>query len=311
MAQMIWDRTRSISNNTLGVLDSLVDAMAKLPEQRVILLTSGGFLTGIQETDLDLLMTKALHAEVVINTLDARGLFYVGPRASQGVSLLSDSMAALAAGTGGTFFHNNNDLDLGFQVLAMEPETLYVLGFAPSGVAADGLFHSLKVRLTASKQYSLQARLGYTAPSKNAAAAVSEPSQPAPSQLDSEMTASDTIADLPAWFTWEQWAGPPGITMVAHVDVNRLRFQTSQDHRRKQKLTIVAVLTDRRGNFVTGKRSDVELNFTDATFAQLAKTGLTAAMTLPAPAGAYRVRAVAQDLLEGKLAAASDAVEVK
>jgi len=122
--------------------------------------------------------------------------------------------------------------------------------------------------------------------------------------------ASDTITDLPAWFTWEQWAGPPGITMVAHLDFNRLRFETSQD-RRKQKLTIVAVLLDSRGGFVTGKRGELELNFTEATFAQLAKTGYTAAMTLKAPPGAYSVRAVAQDALEGKVAAAGAAVQVK
>ena len=305
MAEMIWQRALINSKSTLGVIGDVVDAMVNLPGQRVILLTSAGFLAGTRETDLDLLMDKALHAEVVINTLDARGLFYAGPRATQGASLLSDSMAALAAGTGGTFYHNNNDLALGFRELGMVPETMYLLGFAPSDVATDGRFHSLKVRLAAGKQYSLQARLGYTAPSANATAPVSTLSR-----LDSEVMASDTITDLPAWFTWEQWAGPPGITMVAHLDVNRLRFETRQE-RRTQKLTIVAVLLDNRGGFVTGKRSELELNFTEATFAQLAKTGYTAAMTLKAPPGAYSVRAVAQDALEGKLAAASGDVQVK
>ena len=76
-------------------------------------------------------------------------------------------------------------------------------------------------------------------------------------------------------------------------------------------MTVVAVLLDGRGGFVTGKRSELELNLTEATFAQLAETGYTAAMTLIAPAGAYSVRAVAQDSLEGKLAAASSAVEIK
>jgi VWFA-related protein len=304
MAEMIWQRALINSKSTLGVIGDVVDAMVNLPGQRVILLTSGGFLTGIRQTDLELLMDKALHAEVVIHTLDARGLFYVGPRANQEVSVLSDIMAAVAAGTGGTFYHNN-DLEQGFRELGMVPETTYLLGFAPSEVVTDGRFHSLKVRLVAGKQYSVQARLGYTAPSANTAAPVSPLSR-----LDSEVMASDTVTDLPAWFTWEQWAGPPGITMVAHLDVNRLRFETSQD-RRTQKLTIVAVLLDSRGAFVTGKRSELELNFTEATFAQLAKTGYTAAITLKAPPGTYSVRAVAQDALEGKLAAAGGAVQVK
>ena len=216
----------------------------------------------------------------------------------------NDGMALLAAGTGGAFYHGNNDLASGFRELGMVPETLYILSFAPSGVPADGRFHSLKVRLAAGKRYSLQARLGYTASSPNAA-----PPSP-PSRLDSEAMASDTIADLPAWFTWEQWEGPPGITMVAHLDVNRLHFETRQD-RRTQKLTIVAVLLDSHGSFVTGKRSELELNFTNATFSQLAKSGLTVAMTMPAPPGNYGVRALAQDALEGKLTAAGGTVHVK
>jgi hypothetical protein len=316
------------SRNTLRVIDGLVGGMAKLPGERMILLTSAGFLTGDLEADEDLLMAKALHAEVVIDTLDARGLYTVlpgddasdspppgrVPRRAQIVEAQSpgrqeeakdDGMAVLAAGTGGTFYHNSNDLVRGFRELGMAPETLYVLGFAPSGVAADGRYHSLKVRLAAGKRYSLQARLGYTASSANAAAPVSPPSR-----LDREVIASDAIADLTAEFTWEQRAGPPGITMVAHLDIARLHFEAKQN-RRQQKLTLVGVLLDARGGVVTGKRSELDLNFTEATFAQLAKTGLVVSMTLQAPPGSYSARAVVEDALEGKLTAAGGAVEIK
>jgi len=85
----------------------------------------------------------------------------------------------------------------------MVPETLYVLGFRPSDAVADGRFHRLRVRLVAGKRFSLEARLGYTAPSANAA-----PVSP-PSKMDSEITASYTITDLPAGFTWEQGRGRP------------------------------------------------------------------------------------------------------
>jgi VWFA-related protein len=324
-ARMIWEHSLFHSMNTVRVLDSLVGGMAKLPGQRMILLASAGFLMGNVETDLQQLMVKALHAEVVINTLDAKRLYTVipgGEASNKGLSdnkglsanmqtelrvaqAKDDGMAVLASGTGGTFYHDSNDLARGFRELGMVPETMYVLGFAPSDVVADGRFHGLKVRLTAHKRYSLQARSGYTAPSANAAAPVSPLSK-----LESEVTASDTVTDLPAWFTWEQWAGLPGITMVAHLDVNRLRFENFHD-RRAQRLVILAVLLDSSGGFVTGKRSEVELYFKDATFAQLVKTGLTAAMTLQAPPGSYSVRAVAQDGLERKLAAASATVQIK
>ena len=333
MAQGIWEHALFNSRNTLRVIEGLVGGMAKLPGERMILLTSAGFLTGNLEADEDLLMTKALHANVVINTLDAKGLYTVlpggdasesrplgrNPRATQAVDpqivdahtlskqaqAKDDGMAVLAAGTGGTFYHNRNDLERGFRELGMVPETMYVLGFAPSGVVADGRFHSLKVRLAAGKHYSLQARLGYTAPSANAAAPVVPPSR-----LDSEAMASNTVADLPAAFSWEQRPGPSGVTIIARLDIGRLHFKTRQD-RREQQLTLVGVLLDSRGAFVTGKRSELDLNFTEATFARLAKTGLSVVMTLEAPPGSYSVRALAQDALEGKLAAAGESVQIK
>ena len=318
-ARAIWEHSLLHSMNTVRALESVVGGMDKLPGQRVILLTSAGFLMGNVEADLQRLMAKALHAEVVIDTLDAKRLYAVIPAGEASDKGLTgnmetgsrvaqpkdDGMAVLASGTGGNFYHNSNDLARGFRELGMVPETMYVLGFAPGDAVADGRFHSLKVRLTAHKKYSLQARLGYMAPSASAAAPVSQLSK-----LESEVTATDTVTDLPAWFTWEQWAGPPGITMVAHVDVNRLRFESFHDHR-AQRLVILAVLLDSRGEFVTGKRSEVELYFKDATFARLAKTGLTAAMTLQAPPGNYTVRAVAQDGLDRKLAAASATVQIK
>jgi VWFA-related protein len=327
LAEWTWMHVRSNSQNTLGTIESLVDAMARFPGQRMILLTSAGFLTENLEMEVRQLLEKARHAEVVINTLDARQLYTVIPGGDASVSQAGQiplqfqpvttkaqsvqemakdgAMTDLASGSGGAFFHNSNDLGQGFRVLGMAPETLYILSFAPTGALASGGFHSMKVQLAAGKRYSVQARQGYTALTANASAPA-----PALSKLDTEVMATDTVADLPVGFTWEQKAGTSGITMVAHLDVGHLHFQTAQA-RRRQRLTIVGVLLDSRGNFVTGKRSDFELNLTEATFAQLAKTSFTASMTLEAPPGNYSVRGLAQDSLEGKLAAAGGTVQVR
>ena len=74
-------------------------------------------------------------------------------------------MAELAQGTGGEFFHNDNDLKNGFAKLAGSP-LQYVLTFAPKDMKLDGKFHSLKVRLADKerKGVSVQARRGYFAP---------------------------------------------------------------------------------------------------------------------------------------------------
>ena len=292
-AKNIWAHARAGTSNALNVIDSLVDGMSQLPGQRIILLTSGGFLTGTFETEVSALMEKARHAEVLINSLDVRGLYQ-----NRSAGMAYDGMGVLSSGTGGTFFHNNNDMEEGFRELGMVPETSYMLGFTPPG-APDGKFHKLKVLLANKKGYSVEARLGYT-PRVDAQVA----------NLDTEVTASDTLTSLPASFTWEQWAGPTGITMIAHLDISRMHFQPYQD-RKTQKLTIVAVLLDSTGAFVAGKRSELQLSLKDATFSQLEKAGFTAALTIPAPPSAYSARAVAQDAMENKLSAASANVVIK
>jgi len=46
-------------------------------------------------------------------------------------------LAELATGTGGTYFHNNKDLQRGLQQLMARPEHLYVLESSLDGVKRD------------------------------------------------------------------------------------------------------------------------------------------------------------------------------
>jgi len=328
MANSIWEHALSVSRNTLRAVDALVQSLAKIPGRRMILLASSGFLSGNLESDEDDLIAKALAAGVVINALGARGLYTVvpggdaaeprptgrTPRQAQIVetntqarseSAKDDGMAVLAAGTGGSFFHDNNDLLRGFRQLGMVPEVMYVLGFAPSDAAADGRYHSLKVRLSSGDHYSLQARMGYSAPPKPAPV----PSGP-PSRLDSEMMATDILADLPASITGELDKQKGGVTCTAHIDLSRLKLQTRQD-RRAQNLTFVAVLRDAGGNAVAGKRSDVELSLTDASFVRLAASGVRIALSLEATPGTYAARCLLQEGLEGKMITFSQEVRIQ
>ena len=103
----------------------------------------------------------------MVNSLDAKGLFSadaidVPPGGnSQSISRMqilgtqakdqtNDALVYLAKSTGGMFFNNNNDLDRGFQELAMLPEVTYLLAFSPDA-APDGKFHRIGVRLTSAR----------------------------------------------------------------------------------------------------------------------------------------------------------------
>jgi VWFA-related protein len=78
------------------------------------------------------------------------------------MTLNEDVMAELADGTGGTFFHNSNDLEGGLQRLTVVPEWVYLLEFSPIGVKLDGSYHPLKVTVK-NEGLKVEARRGYFA----------------------------------------------------------------------------------------------------------------------------------------------------
>src|SRR5208282_1982870 len=137
-------------------------------------------------------MDTAARANVTIGTLDARGLYTTGPKAEEefdggihvtqeqirshveSLSVVEAVMAGLAGASGGTFFHNSNDIEGGLKRLASAPEYLYLLEFSLDKVKADGKFHSLKVKVDHGG-LTLQARRGYFAPKPGMEAALAIP----------------------------------------------------------------------------------------------------------------------------------------
>jgi VWFA-related protein len=165
------------SKNALAVLSGVIRRIELMPGQRSIVLVSPGFLAITPEIHIAVMkiIDGAVNSGVVVNAVDARGLYVPGFVAgnighAQPARLLLDSdeaqaqgdvMADLASGTGGIFFHNNNNLDEGFRLTADAPEFVYVLGFAPQKL--DGKLHKLKVTLNGAPKLEIQARRGYYA----------------------------------------------------------------------------------------------------------------------------------------------------
>jgi VWFA-related protein len=330
MANVIWEHSMANSRNAMFSIAGVVDTLHKLPGRRMLLLASSGFLTGNLEFELEELATKSLHAEVVINALDSKGLYTIIPGRpidaapvrsrspktqiaeasiqSRQESAKDDGMAVLALGTGGAFYHNSNDLDKGFHELGTIPDVVYVLGFSPSDGVPDGRYHGLKVKLSPGHHYSLQSRLGYTAPSKTPPVEVHQPTR-----LEAEVMAADTLAEVPVSLTSQPVKsdnGSPAITAVVHLDVKQLKFDQPAD-RRALKLTFVMALLSKSGAFVSGRQGEIELALKPASFDLLASNGMNVLLPLQAPPGAYLLRGVVQESLGGKMSASSLPVEIK
>jgi VWFA-related protein len=166
------------SDRTLGLLHDVFDRTVAQSGRRSVVLLSPGFLTLTREQQKAAmyLIERALRADVVFNALDVRGLTSTGlaPNRnhineptetrvldSEEASASGGVLADLAYGTGGTYFHNNNDLEEGLRRTADAPEYVYVLGFSPQKL--DGKLHKLKVKLNGPTKLTVQARQGYYA----------------------------------------------------------------------------------------------------------------------------------------------------
>ena len=79
------------------------------------------------------------------------------------MALTENPMVGLADGTGGSFFHNNNDMAAGLKSLTEAPDYVYVLELSVDKVKLDGSYHRLKVTVDR-EGMQLQARRSYYAP---------------------------------------------------------------------------------------------------------------------------------------------------
>ena len=167
---------------TLGFIREIVRKMATMPGQRTLILVSPGFLTMTPEAlvQKSQILDLAAHSSVTINAVDARGMFTTALDASErshgssraertesqyrGYSMVlnEDVMAELADGSGGTYFHNSNDLEGGLQALTVVPEYVYLLELSLQNVKLDGSYHPLKVKVD-QDGLKVESRRGYFA----------------------------------------------------------------------------------------------------------------------------------------------------
>jgi len=309
----------------MGVIKELVRRMAAMPGQRSIILVSSGFVTlaehSIEKTDI---MDRAIRSSVLINSLDARGLYTDTPDITrQGTNYItemvlhqmeretnraqSDVMAELAAGTGATFFQNNNDLDAGFARLATAPEYYYLLAFSPQNLKMDGSFHALKVTLKAVKDVSVGARTGYYAP-RHLENAIETAKREIEEALFSREEMSDIAVELHTQF-FKSGADTARVSLVIKVDVKHLKFRKEAD-RNCNEITVVAGLFDRNGVYAAGNQKKIEMKLKDETVEKRLDGGLTIRSSIDVKPGTYSVRLVVRDV-EGQLMSAQNgAVEI-
>jgi len=308
-------------------LEEITKRLAAMPGQRVMVFVSPGFvITSMLTLESSSLIDRANRANIVINTIDARGLYTpdlgdisdpprdsfktAGVKSSyriQAQLAQSDILGQLADGTGGTFFHNRNDIDEGLREAAAAPAMSYLLGFSPQNLKINGAYHTLKVSLTGKQKFSVQARHGYYAPRT-----IADPAEAAKEEIQEALFSQDEIHDLPAelqtqFFKKDQ--SQARLAVLTHVDLKGIRFRKA-DGRNRDNLTVATAIFDENGNFVTGGEKIVEMKLLDKTVERLSRSGFTLKSSFDVKPGTYLVRMVVRDAEGAQMAARNGAVSI-
>ena len=305
-------------------MEEMVHRLAQMPGERVIVLLSPGFLHVDQQSEEWQLVDIANRANIVVNTVDVRGLDVpnVGDDTKSATDLLetrdqrvqerlsaqleqTSILASLAYGTGGTFFHNSNDLAGGLRMAAF-PEVRYVLGFAPHDLKQDGRYHTLKVKLTSNNKYSIQARRGYYAPQK--LNAKEEEDRQIADALHSLGNAGDLFLDLQTHSFAGEKEGAQ-VLVTSRVAVHSIRFR-EVGGKRSDVLRMITAIFDENGNVVTAGEKQLTMDLNEEQYHQLIQVGLTVNSSFDLKPGRYLVRQLIKDTASDETSARNQTLDI-
>ena len=309
---------------SLKTLEDVARRMAAMPGQRAVVLVSPGIYTGNRLQGQNEVIDRALNSNVIISTLDARGLYTTAPDMNESTGSSAqffvmksrldreealakeEVLAELANATGGTFFHNSNDLEAGFNRIAGTPEYIYVLGFSPQNMKYDGRFHSLQVRVKGPQRYDIQARSGYYAPR-----GPEDATETAKQEIEDAVFSQEETKELPVEVHTRFFKSSDTdatLTVLAHVDVKQVHYQ-KVDGRNRNDLTLVVALFDQTGKYVVGDEKVLNMRLRDDTLENKLDEGITLKSNFKVKPGVYQVRLVVRDD-EGHLAARNGIAEI-
>jgi len=273
-------------------------------------------------------------ASVVMYAIDPRGVQTVGftaadqPQAGGAgdfAALLAersqahvDSLAGLgliARETGGLFFHDNNDINLGLRRALQDQSGYYLIGYTPAESTFDmksgrPLFHKIKVQVKR-RGVHVRTRTGFFGvPDSNAVPA----HRTADGQLLAALTSPFNSAGIhlrltPLFFSSEK-KGPLVHTLL-HIDSHDIAFAEGPDGSRKAVLDVLMITVGNNGAQVDRTGETFKIRMSGDDFKRVLENGLVFSLDHPVKkAGAYQFRCAVRDAGSTKVGSASEFIEV-
>lgn len=335
------------SVGTLGAVTYVVRGLAELPGRKSILLISDGFRIFSRDDPtrnfrtlqkLQRLVDEAGRASVVIYTINATGLQYLGPTAADNFggrdpseiaeALSRRSTAAfetqegleyLARETGGIPIKNTNDLSRGIQRVMEDQKGYYLIGYRPSDSTfytrmGRRQFHHLTLKIKRPGKFNVRMRHGFYG--------VTDEERPQPRTVVQKMVralvspfgSTGVRLQLTSLFAVDPKLGPI-MRSLLQIDARDLTFTTEPDGSRHAVLDLLALTFGDNGTPIDQIGRTYTVTLTEAEYKRVMREGLIYYVTVPLKkGGAYQLRISLRDPATERIGSASqfiDAPDIK
>jgi hypothetical protein len=327
LAAPVYARARMRLEQTLGIVERSLDALAVARGRKSLVLVSPGLVNDTRIPGFRRIVSASLRANAPVYSLDARGLVAATSGLQADVSqpldildrstglglsetkLASEGSEGLALDTGGFVIKNQNDLAAGLERIGREARSYYLVGYAPTNRAADGRFRRIAVSV-ARADVLVRARRGYYAPGRDAAA-------PKPEGRDAAIQrALDAPFDLPelplralALHFGEAEPGKTAVRLAIEADIRGFAF-VDEGGTARDTLELLLLVAHRDTGEFTRFDQQLELALRRETRTRYEQDGFPITRELALAPGPYQAKVVARDKNGGRLGSLTHDFEV-
>jgi VWFA-related protein len=316
------DETEFNIFNTDMKLIGLEDAVKKLaiyPEKKALIYFSSGISrTGVDnESQVRATVNAAVRSNVAFYPVDARGLVAMPPggdastasasgtgiftgKTQQGLrdkfNTSQETLATLAADTGGKALLDSNDLTMGITQAQRDINSYYILGYYSTNSALDGKYRRIKVRLKSDLEAKLDFRNGYYAGKVFQKFTASDKER----QLEEALTLGDPLTELPLAVETDYFRTARDKYFVP-ITVRIAGSSLDLSKKSSTDLDFIGEIRDPAGKVIGGVRDEVTLKFSEQNAAQLRRRQIEYDTGVTLPPGNYKLKVLARENQNGKM----------
>jgi VWFA-related protein len=309
------------NNQVYDQLSTIMRWMETKPGRRTVVFVSPGVSLTKDRTRLERVLAEASRQKIVINTLDARGVYTAGysgerggPQTPQAKRLNSQEAAGqtellvnLADGTGGTHYLSSNDIAGGLKQLGNEPAISYILTFSPTEAKGEGAFHKLKVELAGKGHYQIEARNGYYDDKREG-----DSKQQVEAEIQKALYSGSEVLDMPMDLklaTAKNGTADAKIQIAVLLGIKNVPFRKEGDRNCNVLTTAVAIFDD-NGNYVMGGEKSFDLRIAEPTYENFLNMGMPMHAEYTVKPGKYLVRQLVREGAGGQMSVREGMVEI-